>query len=239
MKKLVMTLAAGLFATALMAEVTSVNVVGYQTGNLASNQYTALGWQFSLVGGVTEIPIASITNYPNPTTALTFSGADGIRVFYGKNSTYTNYYRRSTGWRKEGGSATTTDTIKPGQMVMFYKRTTGSTLTQAGEVINQDVSTVVASNQYSAICNPFPMEIPIASITNYPNPTTALTFSGADGIRVFYGANSTYTNYYRRSTGWRKEGGSATTTDTIPAGAGFMFYKRTTGSTITFDTPLN
>jgi hypothetical protein len=241
MKKLMMTLAAGLFATAVVAQVTSGNVVGYQTSNLASNQYTALGWQFSLVGGATEIPIASITNYPNPTTGLSLSGADGIRVFYGANSTYTNYYRRTlTSWRKEGGAATTTDTIKPGQMVMFYKRTTNSTLTQSGEVINQDVNIAVGSNQYSAICNPFPMDIPIASITNYPNPTTGLSLSGADGIRVFYGANSTYTNYYRRTlTSWRKEGGAATTTDNIPAGAGFMFYKRTTGSTITFDTPLD
>jgi hypothetical protein len=190
------------------------------------------------VGGETEIPIASITNYPNPTVGLSFNGADGIRVFYGSNSTYTNYYRRSTGWRVSGGAATTTDTIKPGQMVMFYKRATGSTLTQAGEVINQDVDVDVPANEYTAMCNPFPVEIPIASITNYPNPTVGLSFNGADGIRVFYGANSTYTNYYRRSTGWRVSGGAATTTDTIPAGRGFMFYKRTTGSTVTFDTPL-
>jgi len=215
-----------------------VNVVGYQTGSLVANQYTALGWQFSLVGGATEIPIASITNYPNPTTGLSFGGADGIRVYYGSDSTYTNYYRRSTGWRKESGSATTTDTIKPGQMVMFLKRTTGSTLTQAGEVINQDVNIDVAANQYTAMCNPFPVEIPIASITNYPNPTVGLSFGVADGIRIYYGENSSYTNYYRRSTGWRKEGGSVTTTDTIPAGRGFMFLKRTTGSAITFDTPI-
>jgi hypothetical protein len=241
MKKLMMTLAAGLFATAVVAEVTSANVVGYQTSNLASNEYTALGWQFSLVGGVTEIPIASITNYPNPTVGTSFTGADGIRVFYGANSTFTNYFRRNlTSWRKSGETVTTTDTIMPGQMVMFYKRTTGSTLTQAGEVINQDVNVVVASNQYSAICNPFPMDIPIASITNYPNPTVGTSFTGADGIRVFYGSNSTFTNYFRRnSTSWRKSGETVTTTDTIPAGAGFMFYKRTTGSTITFDTPLN
>jgi hypothetical protein len=241
MKKLMMTLAAGLFATAVVAEVTSANVVGYQTSNLASNQYTALGWQFSLVGGATEIPIASITNYPNVDTGGNFNSADGIRVFYGQNSTYTNYYRRSlTSWCKGAETVTTTDTIKPGQMVMFLKRTTGSTLTQAGEVINQDVNIVVASNQYTAVCNPFPMAIQIASITNYPNVDTGGNFNSADGIRVFYGQNSTYTNYYRRSlTSWCKGAETVTTTDTIPAGAGFMFLKRTAASTITFDTPLN
>jgi hypothetical protein len=239
MKKLMMTLAAALSATAVVAEVTSANVVGYQTSNLASNQYTALGWQFSLVGGETEIPIASITNYPNVDTGGGFNSADGIRVFYGQNSTYTNYYRNPAGWFRAGGLATTTDTIKPGQMVMFYKRTTATTLIQAGEVINQDVIINVASNQYTAMSNPFPVEIPIASITNYPNTDTGGGFNSADGIRVFYGSNSTYTNYYRNPAGWFKAGGLATTTDTIPPGAGFMFYKRTAASTITFDTPLN
>ena len=129
MKKLMMTLAAGLFATAVVAEVTSANVVGFQTSNLASNQYTALGWQFSLVGGATEIPIASITNYPNPKTGANLNLADGIRVFYGANSTYTNYYRNTGGWRITAGVATTTDTIPAGAGFMFLKRTTGSTIT--------------------------------------------------------------------------------------------------------------
>jgi hypothetical protein len=237
MKKLV-TVFALCAAFSAFAAVESQNVVGYQTVNLPLTQYTSMGWQFSLVGGNVDIPIASITNYPNATTALNFSGADGIRVFNSATSTYTDYFRHSTGWRKTGEAFVTTNNIKTGQRVMFMKRGTASTLTQSGEVINQNVTIDVPMGQYTAMCNPFPADIAISSITNYPNATTALNFSGADGIRVFNSASSTYTDYFRHSTGWRKTGEAFVTTNVIPSGIGFMFMKRSTASAITFGSPI-
>jgi hypothetical protein len=60
MKQLVMTLAAGLVATALMAEVKSVNVVGYTTVTIPSNQWTMIGMQFDQVNDTTGTSVQDV-----------------------------------------------------------------------------------------------------------------------------------------------------------------------------------
>jgi hypothetical protein len=64
MKKLMMTLAAALSATAVVAQVTSGNVVGYTTVTIPSNQWTMIGMQFDQVGSTDGISVQDI--FPNP-----------------------------------------------------------------------------------------------------------------------------------------------------------------------------
>ncbi|MEI7673202.1 MAG: hypothetical protein WCK00_13905 [Deltaproteobacteria bacterium] len=248
MKKLMTALAVCAAASISLAAsgVTSANVVGYTTTPLTNAQYTALGWQFTVVGsGSLLVPIASLTNYPNPTVStLGFSAADGIRKWRPLTSDYQNYYRRSASiWAKAGETTNTTDTISAGEMVMFIKRgTQPSSLMEIGEVSKNDIAISTPKGQYTAMCNPFPTAIPIASITNYPNPTVStLGFSAADGIRKWVPQTSGYQNYYRRSSSiWAKAGETTNTTDVIAANEGFMFIKRgtTDGVQVTFTSPI-
>ena len=244
MKKLITALAvcaATSLSLAADTSVTSANVVGYSTLTLLTNTYTAVGWQFALVGGTTQLPIASFTNYPNATKGISTSFADTIRRYDSVAKTFVDYYHRSTGWRKSGEGFTTTDTLQPGEMTLFFKRgAVDSAITQSGEVINQAVIVQVPTNTYTALCNPFPAAISIAAITNYPNATKGISTSFADTIRRYDSSAKTFVDYYHRSTGWRKSGESQTTTDQIQVGEGVLFFKRgTVDSAITFNSPLN
>lgn len=243
MKKMMTVLAACAVTSLALADsgVVSANVVGYSTLNILTNTYTAIGWQFALVGGDTQLPIASITNYPNATKGNGLSVADSIRRYDSVGKTFLEYYHRSTGWRKTGESVTTTDALQPGEMTLFFKRgAVNSQITQAGEVINQNMTILLPTNTYTALCNPFPVAISIASFTNYPNATIGNGLSVADSIRRYDSVGKTFLEYYYRSTGWRKTGESVTTTDQIQVGEGVLFFKRgSVNSSITFDTPLN
>lgn len=220
------------------ADVVSKNVVGLEKISMPANQYTPLGWQFAIVNGPSNMPIAAITNYSNPTQALAAGGSDTIRRFNSGTSSWTDYFNRTTGWRKVGETTNTADAILVGEMVMFLKRNAASDLFQSGEVIPVNMSIALPANQYTAMCNPFPVELSISSVTNYTNPTQALAAGGSDTIRRFNSGASTWTDYFNRTTGWRKVGETTNTADTIKNGEGFMFLKRTTAGTITLTTPL-
>lgn len=127
----------------------------------------------------------------------------------------------------------------PGEMVMFVKRLNESALAQSGEVMVQDITIPVPTNLYVSMCNPYPIEIAVASVTNYLNPKRGIGFSSADGIRRFDSATSSWKDYYLGANGWRKSGaGTGVTTDIIAPGEGFLFVKRTTASSINFTSPL-
>jgi hypothetical protein len=100
MKKLMMTLAAGLFATAVVAQVTSGNVVGYTTVTIPSNQWTMIGMQFDQVGDTNGIPVQDL--FPNPqnsfkgtATAGDSAAADNLMFWdptFGVNGGYVTLY---------------------------------------------------------------------------------------------------------------------------------------------------
>ena len=243
MKKALMILASVALGASMAAADTNVwsaNTVGFQNVTLPVGQYTALGWQFALVGGNTNIPIASITNYLNQDTGGSFNTADGIRKWRPATSDFQNYYLHgTTGWRKAGETTQTTDTILLGEMVFFSKLTASASLVELGEVPRYNVKVSVPVGVYTAMCNPFPGEISIASITNYLNQDTGGSFNTADGIRKWRPATSDFQNYYLHgTTGWRKAGETTQTTDVMAPGEGFFFSKLTASSEITFTTPI-
>jgi hypothetical protein len=240
MKKALMILASVALGASMAsaADVVSKNVVGFQTVTVLSNIYTAVGWQFAVVNGATNVSISSITNYPGVDTGTSTGTADNMRRWNGTTGKWKDYFRGSTGWRNAVGGALTTDVIPIGEMVMFYKKTEDSVLTQAGEVIVPDVIIAVESNQYTAICNPYPVPIAVSSITNYAGVDTGTSTGTADNMRRWNGTTGKWKDYFRGSTGWRNAVGGALATDVIAGGEGVMFYKKTEKSEITFTSPL-
>jgi hypothetical protein len=99
MKKLMMTLAAGLFATAVVAQVTSGNIVGYQTITIPSNQWTMIGMQFDQVGSTDGTLVQDVFVNPIGTgfKAGTSAGAADKLMFWDTGiSDYVSLYLYDT-----------------------------------------------------------------------------------------------------------------------------------------------
>jgi hypothetical protein len=178
MKKLMMTLAAGLFATAVVAEVTSANVVGYYSPVL-SNGYNMVAFNFEMVDGSTNgIDIQDLfkidqTIYTAGTTRMSAStlstSADEVRIWNAAASAYDNYFL----YRIGGGTATTrnfkwvaqtnsaviaTAKIKSGQAVWYNARNAAGVALPAfsGQVPSSNsVAALPLSAGYNMICAGF------------------------------------------------------------------------------------
>lgn len=251
MKKLMMTLAAGLSATALLA-VNSENIVGYQTVGTVAGKLNMPALQFQAVGDG-EIAINDMfTDVSGLTKGNGTGDADSIRVWNPVTSGYTQYflytdtggyYPASEGkWVKYlGGSANpTTDTLPTGS-AFWLNRVAGSDvdLTTHGEVaLDASFNFTITKGKLNMIGNPYPTAIAINSANFAIDATKAVKGNGtgdADSIRVWNPATSGYAQYflytdtggyYPASEGkWVKYlGGSANpTTDTLPAGFGAWY----------------
>ena len=172
------------------------------------------------------------------------AGADQIWRWDTNNANWIKYFWRAGRgvttpcWCKEGETTETADAVPAGENVFFYRGGSAKTsITLAG-----GVKSFTASKSYSASVTkfvfmgyPWPQELNVADFTQFYSvdaPAGGLNIgAGADQIWRWDSASANWVKYFYRSgrgvttAGWCKEGASEITTDTIPVGEGFFFYR--------------
>jgi hypothetical protein len=166
MKKLMMTLAAGLFATALMAEVTSVNVVGYNTATMKIG-FNQVGLSFDKVTGGT-MDIQEVI--PGTTVGLkkgtTISSGDNIQIWNLAAGKYDVYYLNNGSskglaslankWVKDGTNVAASVAITPATGFFYVNKNTSNEVVQvAGQVVGTDPQTLTVPAGFNMIASPF------------------------------------------------------------------------------------
>ena len=258
MKKLIALAAVAACGAALAVE--SANIVGYTTIDApAAGNYKALSVAFDNVGSVKTYPIASLITCDAPkgaASALTSAdqiwlwdtaAGDWVKYFYLKKGT-----QPAVGWCKKGETAVTTDTISSGETFFFYRGTGGAatTLTLSGEVKAFDAQPeydAPAAGNYKFIGYPWPVAMPIGGFEKYQGAPkgAASALTSADQIWLWDTAAGDWVKYFylkkgtQAAVGWCTKGETAVTTDSVPAGQGFFFYRGTGGAadkiTFTYD----
>ena len=208
----------------------------------------ALAVQFEGVGESAELPIASLVTVGAPKGAKSLAdGADQIWIWNSTGADWVKYFYRSSNssWCKKGSTTETTDTVKTGDTIFFYRGDGGvaTTLTLSGGVSvltgKPEYTGLVAGNYYM-MSYPWPVAMSIANFKNYQGaPKGAKSIAdGADQIWRWNTANDDWDKYFYRSSNasWCKKGTTTATEDTIPAGEGFFFYRGDGGvtDTVTF-----
>lgn len=248
MKKMMTVLAACAVTSLALADsgVVSQNIVGYQTLNLAGNNYNMLAVNWEKVGGG-SIAIQNLVN----TTGLTQGGglgtSDNILVWNPATTGYKAYYLYTDGMWYEylNDAAPTTDTFAPG--TTFWMKRKGAVTTNvtfSGQVLQQASAAVtIAHNNYTQIGNPYATVFTFNGTYDW---VAAGAVSGgglgtADNILVWNPATTGYKAYYLYNVDgkWYEYLNDAVpTTDGLPIGSG-AWYKTRAGSdwTLTFTKP--
>ncbi|MBM4164381.1 MAG: hypothetical protein FJ222_08075 [Lentisphaerae bacterium] len=166
MKQLVMTLAAGLVATALMAEVTSVNVVGYNTATLKIG-FNQVGLSFDKVtGGSMDIQEVIPGTTPGLKMGTSAGSADNIQiwnlgankydVYFLHNGSGKNLASLANKWVKTSTTVPASVAITP-QTGFFYNNinTSNEVVQIAGQVVGTDPKTLTIPFGFNMIASPF------------------------------------------------------------------------------------
>jgi len=242
MKKLVTAFA--LCAAMSAMAVDSDNIVGYKSDiMLAGENFSMLSSPFVPVGGGDAMPIATLfTDNSIFKASDTSETADWIVIW--ENGVYrtTSYFYSSdagNAWSVDGFE-TTTDTIPVGTAFWLYRQNAGAVAaTVAGQVLTTDATINVAGANFTMVANPFPAAMSIADIIG-ADLKASDTSETADWIVIWENGGYRVTSYFYSSDAgntWSVDG-FETTTDTVPAGGGFWFYRQNAGaSTITLNCP--
>jgi len=256
MKKTMIVAAMALCGVAF-GDVESANVVGYTTCDApAAGKYKAMSVQFENTATEKAIAIADLVQCAAPKGgAACGATSDQIWLWDTAAGDWVKYFYRkigaqpAVGWCKQGATTATTDTIGNGETFFFYRGTgaTASTLTLAGEVhpfAAQAQYVAPAAGKYKFLGYPWPTPMPIADFAKYQGAPKGGAACGAtsDQIWLWDTAAGDWVKYFYRkigaqpAVGWCKQGATTVTTDTIPVGEGFFFYRGTgaTADTITF-----
>jgi hypothetical protein len=220
MKKLMMTLAAALFATAVVAQVTSGNVVGYQTITIAAGQeYQILGCGLKDIGTVTNT--INVQDFiPNPSGAGFTGGAlatsDQLLVWLdGAYKTFYLYYHptlftsRNGKWVNTenmsaygGGVNAQPSTYRiPAGAALWLKRknfASAISFTTTGEVVSDASISKTLVTGYNFIGSSFPADWDLNS-TNSPINWVAAGATGgalATSDQVLVWLDGTYKTFY-------------------------------------------
>jgi hypothetical protein len=262
MKKLMMTLAAGLFATAVVAEVTSANVVGYQAITI-TNGYNLLACNFDGVAGADGMTFDQLIPGTTPgLTKGTGSGtADNIMVFNPATKGYTTYFlfystkapANNYKWVKD---AATPSTVKLGSGDAFWynARTNVSIQVPAtflGQVPNESAKSFSITNGYNMLSCKFAADWdPNTNGTAFwqGSPATKGTGSGtADNIMVFNPATKGYTTYFlfystkapANNYKWVKDAATVAPANFVKTGQGVWYNCRVASPMAPFEVPIN
>ena len=231
-------------------------IVGYQTATVAKGKYTAFAVQFETTAQ-TDMPIKDLFGIEGSfSQASTVAGiSDQIWLWDSAAGDWVKYFYQggrgsvNTGWTRAGQTALIDDTVtvKAGQTVFFYRQGTDATLILSGAVkpFSGAVSTECAKGKYTFLGYPWPTAFSVSGFTSFyadgATPSQASSVAGiSDQIWLWDSAAGDWVKYFYQggrgsvNTGWTKAGETALTTDQIPAGAGFFFYRQGNTCTITF-----
>lgn len=241
MKKLMFAVAA-LAAGVACAEITSANVVGYQTKDTVEG-FNFMAPTFQPVGGG-EVHIQDIKL--DKSTAE--SWADNIQVLDEGGATVATYYYATAdesgygvdGWLSEDGGSIADITIPEGSSVIV-ETSNKSSVTFAGQV-GATATVVTSVAGFNFVGNTSPVAIDIQTIVIDP----AMATSWADNIQILDEGGATVATYYYAiadesgygADGWLSEDGGSIAEVEIPAGLGFIVETENAGVTITLPAAL-
>ena len=224
MKKLMFAGIAALCATVVLAdgEISSANVVGYTTKAVEAGKYYLIGTQFDEAATATagRIDMNKLISLSASLDAGTFEDdfatAPQILVLNPSGVGYKSYYYISDGtdenddelgydtWCDDYGYELD-DSVKLtlGKGFWFYSPTTSGTITTAGQVSDAPTKTIeIPANQYSIICNPYPVAVALQSLTTSATPGLFEDdFATAPQILVQKPSTVGYDTYYYISDG--------------------------------------
>lgn len=251
MKKLMCAVAA-LSTGICLADITSANIVGYNTAELTKGKYNTMTVQFGNVGTGT-FSLNDIKT-DNMTAAEISEEADAIQFWNPATSGYESYYLYSgpdadDGWYNAETDASFDDdypTGKPAGTAFWYiARGTGTgTGVTSGEVESvNDVTITLTKGNYNLVASAYPTTLDLNAMV-----CTGLTAGegsdDADLIQFWVPATSGYEMYYLYAgpdadDGWYNAETDAAFADDYPAGkpagTAFWYIARGTGTgTITF-----
>lgn len=172
MKKLMMTLAVSLAATALIADVTSVNVVGYQNVT-AGGQYFSSGatfisigtsanaqWRLGDIKGVGMVPVDDNIQFlsaDDANTELTATYVDAAAA--GEEPSLVGW------WNMDGDTRLDDQVFAAGTGFLCRFASVGVVLTYAGEVLGGSVTVDLSGMKYPMVANFLPVEITLGALT--------------------------------------------------------------------------
>ncbi|MDE3275167.1 MAG: hypothetical protein PUJ80_04005 [Verrucomicrobiota bacterium] len=251
MKKLMCAVAA-LSSGICLADITSANIVGYNTAELTKGKYNTMTVQFGNVGTGT-FSLNDIKT-DNMTAAEISEEADAIQFWNPATSGYESYYLYSgpdadDGWYNAETDASFDDdypTGKPAGTAFWYiARGTGTgTGVTSGEVESvDDVTITLTKGKYNLVASAYPTTLDLNAMV-CTGLTAAEISEEADAIQFWNPATSGYESYYLYSgpdadDGWYNAETDAAFADDYPAGkpagTAFWYIARGTGTgTITF-----
>ena len=265
MKKL-MFAAAAVAAGVAVADVTSANIVGYNTcsemqTSATEQKLNMMAIPFSAVDGK-GISLNDLV-FSNPKASSRATQADQILLWvYSDKSQkyeYEYWYRKSTGWFAVSGGAdfdvAYPNGLPAGTTFWYnaYKKTGAETLTTSGAVCeDQQVVRNVLRDSLNFVSFPYPVALKLNDKTqaDWGTAVASSRATQADQIMLWvYNAQTDkyeYEYYYLKSSGWTAvSGGNAfeiNHPNGVTVGTGFWYkaYKKS-GSTdfdITFKSPL-
>ena len=265
MKKIMIAAGAVALCGAVLADVTSANIVGYQTITApAAGNYVSLSVQFDPVDGVQKT-VNTLFTYSSGSPKGTpgfGSAADNLWLWDESMNDgiggWAKYWYKSTGTKgfyKQGvTTALATDVVPVGSTILFFRGTgaAAATLTLSGGVVplkSAVQQTGLAAGKYRFMCYPWPIAFNInklAACQKSPKGTPGFG-SAADNVWIWDKAMNEgiggWAKFWYKSTGTKgyyKQGVTTALADVeIPAGEGFLFFRGTGGAdeTITFKGP--
>ncbi len=233
-------------------------VVGYQTVDaIQRGKFKALAVQFENVAGG-EIAVRDLVTVANPAGGVVLNtSSDQIWVWDTTAADWVKYFSRkprgesTITWCKAGETTETTDTLAAGTTFFFYRGGSATTsLTLAGavkELAGQEQYTVTRG-KFVFMSYPWPVALSIAGFdANQASPSGGLVINTtSDQIWRWNTEKADWDKYFCRklrgetAVTWCKAGETSETTDSIPAGEGFFFYRGGSATeTITFSAPAN
>ena len=196
-------------ATVSLAELSSANVVGYQT------RQTVAGFNF-LAPTFTGVNSESIN-----LQEVTLSGdnaleyVDTLQVLDEGGAATSTYFWTADGWQDENG-VKCTKTIQAGESILISTLLDGVNVTFSGEVSKKPIK-ITSVAGFNFVGNGTPVSIPASSITL--SGDNALEY--VDTLQILDEGGATVATYFWTSAGWQDENG-ANCTETIGAGQGVL-----------------
>ena len=258
MKKMMIAVAA-MTAGIAMADVTSANVVGYQSQGMTLNNYTMFAVPFQHVSDTNGLMLNKDLTVENVTGGNLYSKADQIWIWVPAKNTYDIFfYSTKSGenfWKMKGGEAKAFEEctdykkgLKEGSALYFLAHkdgTTAKTITYSGQVENEPEVEIkdIALNNYTMVANPYPTALFLNNAEQFEvtNLTGGNLYSKADQIWVWVPSKNTYDIFfYSTKSGenfWKMKGGDAKAFEEctnyrngLPAGAAFYFLAHKDGT---------
>ena len=203
-------------SAAVFGDVTSANVVGYNTATVAGGEQLGLSLQFDDIGGATSIPVDQlfVTDKPAGTAKWDDVGMDQIWVW--KNGSWTKYGCVRSGtpghftyaWKRYDylGKETPTfvdltneDVVEFGYTFIFKRGGSNTaTLTFSGQVkpFTATPTYTIAGGEQKFICYPWPVNFVIGNIAScYASPAGTAKWDDVGMDQIWAWKNGSWTKY--------------------------------------------